>query len=143
VDFKNTIIIMTSNLGSEYLLNGESESKVIDLVKRTFKPEFINRLDEIIVFNPLSKEVQIKITEKLLTDLTNKLKSRDILVSFDYSVRDQVIKDAYSEEYGARPLIRYIEKHIETLIAKLIIKDEIKPNHEYVMIYEGEYRLKD
>jgi len=143
VDFKNTIIIMTSNLGSEYLLNGESESKVIDLVKRTFKPEFINRLDEIIVFNPLSKEVQIKITEKLLTDLTNKLKSRDILVSFDHSVRDQVIKDAYSEEYGARPLIRYIEKHIETLIAKLIIKDEIKPNHEYIMIYEGEYRLKD
>lgn len=143
VDFKNTIIIMTSNLGSEYLLKGESESKVMDLVKRTFKPEFINRLDEIIIFNPLSKEVQVKIASKLLTELTNKLKVNDILISFDNTVRDEVIKDAYTEEYGARPLIRYIEKNIETLIAKLIIKDEIKPNHEYKMIFDGEYRLKD
>ncbi|MGI6782374.1 MAG: ATP-dependent Clp protease ATP-binding subunit [Acholeplasmataceae bacterium] len=142
VDFKNTIIIMTSNLGSELLLSGEGEDKVQQLVKQTFKPEFINRLDEIIIFNPLSREVQRKITEKILNELSDKLKERDILITFDNSIRDEVIKEAYTEEYGARPLIRYIEKHIETLIAVLIIKDEIKPNHKYTMFYDGDYTLK-
>ncbi|MFA5720048.1 MAG: AAA family ATPase [Acholeplasmataceae bacterium] len=143
VDFKNTIIIMTSNLGSELLLGGEGEDKVMDLVKQTFKPEFINRLDEIIIFNPLSLPVQIEITKKLLKELSDKLKQRDILMTFDESVHKQILNDAYSTEYGARPLIRYIERHIETLIAELIIKDEIKPNNPYLMTYHEGYKLKD
>jgi ATP-dependent Clp protease ATP-binding subunit ClpB len=141
VDFKNTIIIMTSNLGSEYLLNDEGEEKVLSLVKRTFKPEFINRLTEIIIFNPLTFDVQIKITEKLLNELSNKLSKQDILITFDESVHKQILNDAYTKEYGARPLIRYIERNIETLIAELIIKDEIKPHHKYLMIYDKEYKL--
>ncbi len=141
VDFKNTIIIMTSNLGSEYLLNDEGEEKVLSLVKRTFKPEFINRLTEIIIFNPLTFDVQIKITEKLLNELSNKLSKQDILITFDESVHKQILNDAYTKEYGARPLIRYIERNIETLIAELIIKDEIKPHHKYIITYDKEYKL--
>lgn len=141
VDFKNTIIIMTSNLGSEYLLNDEGEEKVLSLVKRTFKPEFINRLTEIIIFNPLTFDVQIKIAEKLLNELSNKLSKQDILITFDESVHKQILNDAYTKEYGARPLIRYIERNIETLIAELIIKDEIKPHHKYLVLYDKEYKL--
>ncbi len=143
VDFKNTIIIMTSNLGSEYLLNGDGEEKVLSLVKKTFKPEFINRLTEIIIFNPLTFEVQIKITEKLLNELSNKLSKQDILITFDDKVHKQILNDAYTKEYGARPLIRYIERNIETLIAELIIKDEIKPHHKYIITYDKEYKLKE
>ena len=143
VDFKNTIIIMTSNLGSELLLNNEDEEKVMDLVRQTFKPEFINRLDEIIIFNPLSFNVQVSISKKLLNELSNKLSERNILITFDDTVSKQVLKAAYSSIYGARPLIRYIERHIETLIAETIIKDDIKPNHPYTMTFDEVYKLKD
>lgn len=138
VDFKNTIIIMTSNLGSEYLLNHDDLAfqKVMDLVKKNFKPEFINRIDELVMFNALSKNVQIQIVDKLLNDLKIRLEKNNIYIDFLREVNDYIIKESYNETYGARPIKRFIQKNIETLIAKKIVSSEIVPNIKYIMSYE-------
>ncbi|HHT39293.1 MAG TPA: AAA domain-containing protein [Acholeplasmataceae bacterium] len=140
VDFKNTIIIMTSNLGSNYLLNNEKE-KVAALVKETFKPEFINRIDEIVYFNPLSFNVQKEIVTKMLVDLQTRLQAKDIKISFEESVNKQILKEAYSDEYGARPIKRYIQRHLETFIAENIIKNRLHPHKDYQITYDNNFIL--
>ena len=133
VDFKNTVIIMTSNLGSEYLLNNENTSKVNELLKRTFKPEFLNRIDETIMFKPLNKEVQIKIVDKLLNILKERLKEEYISIEFTKNINNYVIDNSFSLEYGARPVKRFIQREIETLLAKAIIRGDIDKNRIYTV----------
>ena len=132
VDFKNTLIIMTSNLGSSYLLEGKKD-EVDRLLRSKFKPEFLNRIDEIIYFEPLNKDVQIKVVDKLLNELKVRLASQYYLVDFDESIRRWIIEEAYSPEYGARPLKRFIQDKIETYLATLIIKGNIHPNVKYLV----------
>jgi ATP-dependent Clp protease ATP-binding subunit ClpB len=135
VDFKNTIIILTSNIGSEYLLSYEkdAQNKVMDLVKAKFKPEFINRIDEIIVFNALSLQVQMKIAMKMLNDLRKRLEEKNLLIELGEEIQKFVIKHGFNDEYGARPLKRFIQRHIETLVATKIIEGSIEPHKKYQM----------
>ena len=144
VDFKNTIIIMTSNLGSELLLSHDKDAynKVEALLKQSFKPEFLNRIDEIIKFNPLTKDTQYKIVSKLLHNLNVRLLQQEINITYTDSLKKYILDESFDEEYGARPVKRYIQKYIETFIATKIIKGEIKPNVEYVLdANNGEIRL--
>ena len=144
VDFKNTIIIMTSNLGSELLLSHDKDAynKVEALLKQSFKPEFLNRIDEIIKFNPLTKDTQYKIVSKLLHNLNVRLLQQEINITYTDSLKKHILDESFDEEYGARPVKRYIQKYIETFIATKIIKGEIKPNIEYVLdANNGEIRL--
>ena len=133
VDFKNTIIIMTSNLGSEYLLGADENKRdlVMNLVHQTFKPEFINRIDEIVMFNSLSLDVQREITEKMLDNLKARLLKQNIHIEFDQDTIDYILKNAYNITFGARPLKRFIQKNIETYLATLIIKQDIIPFKNY------------
>ena len=128
VDFKNTIIIMTSNLGSEYILDNKENSNelVLSELKRTFKPEFINRIDEIIIFNSLSKDVVYNIVDKLLKELENRLKNELIRIDITDKAKSFIVENSYDESFGARPIKRYIVSNIENLIASKIINDEIK-----------------
>ena len=127
VDFKNTIIIMTSNLGSEYILENNSNANelVMNELRHTFKPEFINRIDEIIIFKSLSKEVVNDILNKLIKDLENRLKDKNITINLTSKAKEYIINNSYDERYGARPIKRYLSKNIETLIANNIISDNI------------------
>lgn len=128
VDFKNTIIIMTSNLGSEFLLEGNTEKQreqVQALLKTKFKPEFLNRIDEIIMFNSLSESVIKEIVKKFLNILKNRLASKEIELTYTDKVVDKIKEDSYDPIYGARPIRRYIQTHLETDIATKIISGEI------------------
>mgnify|MGYP002515412993 CR=1 FL=1 len=132
VDFKNTIIIMTSNLGSEYLLEGKKEP-VRELLNHTFKPEFLNRIDEIVYFNPLSKEVQYRIVEKMLNELNNRLKEQFYSFSFSDELKHYILDCAYSPAFGARPLKRFIQDNVETVIATAIVKGEVNVQDKYLV----------
>ena len=133
VDFKNTIIIMTSNIGSELLLQEKSEKEVTNLLKQYFKPEFLNRIDEIICFKPLDKDVQLKIVTKLLHDLDVRLLAQNINITFTDNLKQYILDQSFDVTYGARPIKRFITKYIETFIATKIIKGDIKPNIPYVL----------
>lgn len=128
VDFKNTIIIMTSNLGSEYILERSESSNelVMNELKSTFKPEFINRIDEIIIFNSLSKEVISDILDKIIKDIEYRLRDKNIKINVTERAKEFIINNSYDEKYGARPIKRYVGRNIETLIAEAIINDKIK-----------------
>jgi ATP-dependent Clp protease ATP-binding subunit ClpB len=126
IDFRNTVIIMTSNLGSEQLLEGKTDA-VEDLLHRTFKPEFLNRIDEIVYFHPLSKDTQGMIVTRMLQQLEQHLEKQGILVSFTEAIESYILDQAFSKEYGARPLKRFIQKEIETFIAKGLIQGTISP----------------
>ena len=137
VDFKNTIIILTSNLGSEYILEGiqkngeiseEAKEKVNNLLRQSFRPEFLNRLDEIIFYKPLMKTEVSKILELLLIDLEKRLEDKNIKLELTQKAKDFLIDNGYSENFGARPLKRFVQKKLETLIAKSILSQEILPN---------------
>ena len=130
VDFKNTIIIMTSNLGSEYILedNANSNQLVMNSLKQTFRPEFINRIDEIIIFNSLSKEVVNDIIDKLIGDVELRLSDKHLKLNLSENAKKYILDNAYDEIYGARPIKRFINHTVENLIANAIINDEIKPN---------------
>ena len=132
VDFKNTVIIMTSNLGSEYLLHGEQE-KVEQLLHQTFRPEFLNRIDEIVYFHPLDKDVQLQVVSKMLDDLVRRLNEIYYSFSFTAQAKKKILDDAYSPEFGARPLKRYIQNEVETLLAKKIMANEVDTKHAYVV----------
>ena len=123
VDFKNTIIIMTSNLGSEYILEKVDNAKelVLNELKNTFRPEFINRIDEIIVFNSLKKDIVYDIVDKIIGELNKRLEQNYLHVEITKEVKDKIVSDAYDERYGARPIKRYITKNIESLIAHKLI----------------------
>ncbi|SEI48895.1 ATP-dependent Clp protease ATP-binding subunit ClpB [Lachnospiraceae bacterium A10] len=134
VDFKNTIIIMTSNLGSEFLLNGmddqgnispETEKSVMDLLRGSFRPEFLNRLDEIIMFKPLTKDHIGNIIDLLLVELNERLADRDLHVELTEAAKQYVAENGYDPAFGARPLKRYLQKHVETLAARIILGGEI------------------
>ena len=128
IDFKNTIIIMTSNLGSQHLLENTFEKgkkKVLEQMKSAFKPEFINRIDEIIVFNPLDEQVINKIIDKFLKELQVRLNTQNISLNVSESAKNAIKEIGYDVKYGARPLKRTIQKYIETPIAKEILKGKI------------------
>lgn len=136
VDFKNTIIIMTSNLGSDYILEGHKEM-VEPLLHQTFKPEFLNRIDEIVYFNPLGKEVQKDIVKKMLGELRHRLEGRYYEVDFDESLVDYILDSAYTPKYGARPLKRFISDKIETFLATKIVEGSLSTEKAYCLSYDG------
>ena len=137
VDFKNTIIIMTSNLGSEYILEDaiNSNELVLNELKSTFKPEFINRIDEIIIFNSLSKEVINDILDKIIKDIEYRLKDKNLTITITDTAKEYIINSSYDEKYGARPIKRFVGRNIETLIATSIINDEIKFGNNITIDY--------
>ena len=135
VDFKNTIIIMTSNLGSMHLLEGidengeirpESEEAVMEELKGNFRPEFLNRLDEIIMFKPLTKDNIGNIIKLLMEDLNKRLADRELKVELTKAAEDYITEKGYDPVYGARPLKRFLQKYVETLAAKLILADKVR-----------------
>jgi len=135
VDFKNTIIIMTSNLGSEYILEGyeDSNEKVMRELKSNFRPEFINRIDEIIIFKSLTKEVVYKILGNIIKEIEHRLDDKKIKITVTDEAKDFIINESYDSDFGARPIKRYVSRNLETLLAKAIINDEIKFNSEVVI----------
>ena len=135
VDFKNTIIIMTSNLGSMHLLEGidengeirpEAEEAVMEELKGNFRPEFLNRLDEIIMFKPLTKDNIGNIIKLLMADLNKRLADRELKVELTKTAEDYITEKGYDPVYGARPLKRFLQKYVETLAAKLILADKVR-----------------
>ena len=145
VDFKNTIIIMTSNLGSEYILNNEenTENLVMNELKQTFKPEFINRIDEIIIFNSLSKDVIYQILDKIIIDIEKRLQDKRLKIELTDKAKKYVVDNSYDEKFGARPIKRYVSRNIETLIANNIINNNIKFNdHIIIDIENNEFIIK-
>lgn len=138
VDFKNTIIIMTSNLGSEYILeeSENSESLVMNELKKTFRPEFINRIDEIIVFKSLTKDVIDDILDKIIGEIEGRLVPSNIHIELSDIAREKIIEESYDKNYGARPIKRYMTRNIETLLANLILEDKVKFNDTLVIDYK-------
>ena len=136
IDFKNTIIILTSNLGSDYILDGIDENGVISdeareqvnrVLKGHFRPEFLNRLDEIVFYKPLTKTEIYPIIDLMLNDLRDRLKSKQLDISVTDEAKEYIVKNGYDPVYGARPLKRFIQRKLETMIARTIIADDIEP----------------
>ena len=127
VDFKNTIIIMTSNLGSEYILNNDENSNelVMEELRHTFKPEFINRIDEIIIFNSLNKDMLYEILNNMIKNIEHRLDNMHITITLTDKAKDYIVDNSYDEKFGARPMKRYVVKHIENLLANEILQDNI------------------
>ena len=135
VDFKNTILIMTSNIGATYLLDGlepdgtikpEAEELVMNDLRAHFRPEFLNRLDETILFKPLTKENISGIIGLIIDDLNRRLEDRQLKIELTPEAENYIVEHAYDPVYGARPLKRYIQKYVETLSAKLILEDQVQ-----------------
>ena len=144
VDFKNTIIIMTSNLGSEYILDASenSETLVMNELKSAFRPEFINRIDEIIIFKSLTKEVINTILDKIIKEIELRLVPSNIHIEISENARNKILEDSYDVNYGARPIKRYVTRNIETLLANLILEDQIKFNDTlYIDTSNGEFKI--
>ena len=142
VDFKNTIIIMTSNLGSEYILENKenSEELVNQELKHYFKPEFLNRIDEIIIFNSLSKEVVYNVLDKIIKDIEKRLSDKRIKINLTDKAKKFIIEESYDENFGARPIKRFVSRNLETLISKAIINDEVKYNST-IIVDENDHKL--
>ena len=135
VDFKNTIIILTSNLGSQFLLDGidengeisqEARDQVNELLKRSLRPEFLNRLDEIVFYKPLTKENVTHIIDLMVAELNSRLSDKQLTVTLTPAAKAEIINAAYDPIYGARPLRRYLQHTVETLISKKIIADQVE-----------------
>lgn len=137
VDFKNTIIIMTSNVGSEYILNNEPE-KVEQELHKYFKPEFINRVDEVIMFNKLTKEVLSSILDKLIKEIETRLKELNLTITLTPAARNYFVENGYDEYYGARPLKRLVSRELETVLAKQLIENSVKPNAKLEVDYQND-----
>ena len=152
VDFKNTIIILTSNLGSSYLLEGidengeiseDAKDKVSQLLKQSFRPEFLNRLDEIVYYKPLTKENITKIIDLLIKDLTQRLADKQLKLDITPLAKDLIIENGYDPVYGARPLKRYLQSKVETLIAKTMIANDLQPgNTIQIGAMNGDFTVK-
>ena len=147
VDFKNTILIMTSNIGSQYLLdgidpNGEIRSEASELVmgdlRNHFRPEFLNRLDEIILFKPLRKTDIGRIVELMMVDLNKRLIDREVSIRLTKEAEEWIVEEAFDPVYGARPLRRYLQKTVETLAAKLLLSGKVEAGDEIVISKDGE-----
>ena len=149
VDFKNTILIMTSNIGSPYLLDGidengeikpETQSQVMDDLRGHFRPEFLNRLDEIIMFKPLTKSNIGKIVDLMVGELDKRLADQELSLELTDAAKDQVIENGYDPVYGARPLKRYLQKHVETLAARKILSGDVHAGDTLVLdVQNGEF----
>ena len=146
VDFKNTIIILTSNLGSQFLLDGinadgeiseQARTQVSELLKRSFRPEFLNRLDEIVFYKPLTKENITRIIDLLVADLNRRIADKQLTVELTDAAKQYVIDSAYDPIYGARPLRRFVQHGVETLIGRKIIADEVAPGATLTVDYDG------
>ena len=147
VDFKNTILILTSNLGSPYILDGinedgeitdEAKSEVDKLLKTQFRPEFLNRLDEIVFYKPLRKDEIVKIVDLMLKDLRQRLADKEVGFAITDAAKDYIIDNGFDPNYGARPLRRFIQRKVETLIARKLIADDIAPGSTLTVDYDGE-----
>ena len=147
VDFKNTILIMTSNIGSSYLLDGidengeiteQAENAVMSDLRAHFRPEFLNRLDEIILFKPLTKADIRSIINLLLTDLNERLSDKELHLEITEEAKDYITDHGYDPVYGARPLKRYVQKYVETLAAKIILQGEVSTGSTIVITVEGD-----
>ena len=146
VDFKNTIIILTSNLGSHFILDGivdgeiseEAREKVDKILKQSFRPEFLNRLDEIVFYKPLMKDQVIKIVDLMLVSLQKRLENKQLTVTVTDAAKDFIIEDGFDPNFGARPLKRYIQRTVETLVAKKIIAVDLAPGSELIVDYDKE-----
>ena len=139
VDFKNTIIILTSNLGSDIILDGidengnisvDAENKIDKLLKASFRPEFLNRLNDIILYKPLRKDEIEQILNIEIADLNKRLSDRKIKIVLDEKAKEYLIENGYDAVYGARPLKRFIQQKLETLIARKILEQVVVPNSE-------------
>jgi len=143
VDFKNTIIIMTSNLGSNEILSNNSD-KVMDEIRNVFKPEFINRIDEIIVFNTLSKENIYKILNKIITEIEERLKNINVKLYLSEKAKEELVERGYDITFGARPLKRTVSREIETLLSHAILEEKVKPNTKVLIDYSNnEFVIKE
>ncbi|MEE1314829.1 MAG: ATP-dependent chaperone ClpB [Faecalimonas sp.] len=152
IDFKNTILIMTSNIGSSYLLEGinedgeirkESEQMVLDELRAHFRPEFLNRLDETVLFKPLTKDNVTAIIDLLMTDVNRRLEEKEISIELSEPAKKAIVEGGYEPLYGARPLKRYLQKHIETLSAKLILKGNVSRGDViFIDVADGEFVAK-
>ena len=146
VDFKNTIIILTSNLGSHFILDGivdgeiseEAREKVDKVLKQSFRPEFLNRLDEIVFYKPLMKDQVIKIVDLMLVSLQKRLENKQLTVTVTDAAKEFIIEDGFDPNFGARPLKRYIQRTVETLVAKKIIAVDLAPGSELIVDYDKE-----
>ena len=147
VDFKNTILIMTSNIGAQYLLDGindagvveeHAETMVMNELRNHFRPEFLNRLDEIILFKPLSKDNISGIIKLILDDLNKRLVEKELMITLTPDAELFIVEQAYDPIYGARPLKRYIQKYVETLSAKLILADQVNAGDTIEIYLENE-----
>ena len=145
VDFKNTIIIMTSNLGSEYIL--ENNPNKFDLINKelrsTFKPEFLNRIDEILYFNSLNRDVVYKILDKLVLEINNRLRNRNITIELSDNAKEHIINEAYDEAFGARPIKRYLSDNVETLIAMDLIEGKITDGSKIVVDFNNNFFVRN
>ena len=146
VDFKNTILIMTSNIGSQYLLEGidengniktDAETMVMNDLRSHFRPEFLNRLDEIIMFKPLTKDNIGGIIELMLADVNKRLEDKELSIHLTDAAKSYVIEHGYEPAYGARPLKRYLTKHVDTLAARMILSGEVYPQDTIVIDEQG------
>ena len=146
VDFKNTIIILTSNLGSQFLLDGideggeiseQARDQVSELLKRSFRPEFLNRLDEIVFYKPLTKDNITHIIDLLTDDLNRRLADKQLRVKLTEEAKRYIIDAAYDPIYGARPLRRYVQHTVETLIGRKIIADQVETNQTLTVDVEN------
>ena len=147
VDFKNTIIILTSNLGAQYLLDGidangeiteSARKQVHDELFRSFRPEFLNRLDEIIMFKPLTKGNIAHITELMVADINRRLADRQLKIELTDAARDYVTEHGYDPQFGARPLRRFIQKNVETLVARIILEDKVQEGDTITLDLKGD-----
>lgn len=138
VDFKNTIIIMTSNIGSEHILSGDKDvdKKVLSELQKVFRPEFLNRIDETIIFKSLTKDVVYDILEILIKDIEKRLDSKGINLELTIKAKDYIVNNSYDEVYGARPMKRFLSRNLETLLAQYIIEDKINDNDKVVIDVE-------
>lgn len=144
VDFKNTIIIMTSNLGSEYILENmdNKDELVMKEVQKAFRPEFINRIDEVIIFNSLTKEVVRSILDKIIRDMEKRLEENNFHIVLTDKAKEYIIDTSYDEAYGARPIRRFVQRNVETLLAEAIINDEVKYGSTITIDYDGKLVIK-
>jgi len=147
VDFKNTILILTSNIGAADLLEGisadgtikkETEEEVLAQLRDHFRPEFLNRLDEIILFKPLQKENISKIIELIIADLNKRLEDKELIIKLTDNAKNYITENGYDPIYGARPLKRFIQKHVETLAARLILSDEVHEKDTILLDVEND-----
>ena len=143
VDFKNTIIIMTSNIGGADIaaaggeITDELKNDVMAQLKSRFRPEFLNRIDEIITFRALSKDNISGIVDLLMADLNSRLADREIAIKLTESAKQHIIDQGYDQVYGARPLKRYLQKNVETLVAKMILAGSVSTQSAIVIDYDG------